>query len=117
MLTALQHSVSMHGSWALHLNSEKAWVAKHIPLSMLPADTGLQLYTLRTMSHVLHSWWLLSCLPMLMHCIAQSIPFLPGWPPVRGPLFSLREPQSALLQANRHLAGCKLAGHCKECNV
>ena len=47
MLVAQQHSVSMHGSWSPHLNSEKAWVAKHIPLSMLPADTGLQLYTLR----------------------------------------------------------------------
>ena len=101
---------------ALHLISSKAWEPEHILLAYGATDTGLQLDTYSERHFPCPSMFGVALLvrPCSTTVSCRSLPLYLVEPSARGPL--VRELHSALLQANRHLAGCKLADHCKELN-
>lgn len=100
---------------AFHLNSSKAWEPEHILLACGTTDTGLQLDTYSERHFPCPSMFGVALLVRIFSTMeVSSLCFYLVEPLARGPL--VRQLHSALLQANRHLAGCKLADHCKELN-
>jgi hypothetical protein len=78
-------------------------------------DTTLQqLCSLKTPPYALSKLGKCSVCPHSFTVFCKDFPFDPYGPSGRGPPINARRPHSALLQANRHLAGCKFAGRCKE---